>query len=73
MNRAKFLMFAALAVACAASLTLSEPADARLIDGSARVTTALAAIRLSGAEASEAMALAGFAVLVCSSNVACGR
>lgn len=67
MNRAKFLVFAALAVACAGALTLSEPADARLLDRGA--TSAMAAIRLSD----DAMALAGFVVLVCSNHLVCGQ
>jgi hypothetical protein len=69
MNRAKFLMLTALAVACAGFLTLSEPADARLIDVSPRGASALAAVRLSD----DAMALAGFVVLVCSSHAVCWR
>ena len=45
MNRARLLMFAALAVACAGFLTLSQPADVGLMDRPAHVATALAAIR----------------------------
>lgn len=69
MNRAKFLILTALAVACAGFLTLSEPADARLIDMTPHGGSALAAIHLSD----DAMALVGFAVLVCSNHLMCGR
>ena len=69
MNRAKFFMLTALTVACAGFLTLSEPADARLIDVESRGVSALAVARLSD----DAIALAGFVVLVCSSHAICGR
>jgi hypothetical protein len=69
MDHAKFLMLTALAVACAGFLTLSETADARLIDMAPRGASALAAIRLSD----DAMVLAGFAVLVCSNHTICGQ
>ena len=67
MNRAKVLILTALVVAWAAFLTFSQPADARLMDGLARATTALSATRMSD----DAMALAGFVVLVCSNSRAC--
>ena len=69
MNRAKFLMLTALAIACAGFLTLSEPADARLIDLAPHGGSALAAIHFSD----DVMALAGFAVLVCSNHLVCGQ
>ena len=69
MTRAKFLMLTALAVACAAFLTLSEPADARLNDMPPRGASAMEAIRLSD----DAMAVAGFVVLLCSNHAICGR
>jgi hypothetical protein len=69
MNRAKFLMLTALAVACAGFLTLSEPADARLLEMTPRGASALVGIRLSD----DAMALAGFVALVCSNHAICGQ
>jgi len=69
MNRAKFLLLAALAVVWAAFLTLNQPADARLTDGLAHATTALSAIRVSD----DAMALAGLVLVVCSNSGACVR
>ena len=67
MDRAKFAIFATLAAAGAGLLALSQPADARLFDRSAEVAAALATIRWSD----DAMALAGFAVLVCSNRAVC--
>ncbi len=74
MSPAKFSIFTALASLFAGLFALSEPADASLIDGSARIASALSAMRMSGAEASNAMVLAGFVVLACtSSHAVCGR
>jgi len=67
MNRAKFLMLTALAVACAGFVTLSQPANARLM--APHGASVLAAIRLSD----DAMTLTGLVVLVCSNHVICGR
>jgi hypothetical protein len=68
MNRAKFLMYATLAAAFASFLALGQPADARLMDGTARAATALTSIRLSD----DVMALTGVVVLVCSNRAVCG-
>ena len=74
MSPARFSIFTALAALFAGLFALSEPADASLIDGSARIVTALSAMRLSSTETSNAMALAGFVVLACSSSHAlCGQ
>jgi len=72
MNRAKFLMFAAITGFCACFLTLSQPADARLIGmamTAQHAASAVSAIRLSD----DATALAGFVVLVCSNRLVCGH
>ena len=73
MSPARFWTFAALAACCAGILTFTEQPDARVIFASASGATGLSAIRLSGAEVSNAMALTGFAVLVCSSRFDCAR
>jgi len=72
MKGAKFLMLTAVAIACASFLALSQPADARLIGmgtNKGHAASGVTAIRLSD----DAMALAGFVVLVCSNHVACGH
>ncbi|HEU5296861.1 MAG TPA: hypothetical protein VFU71_18915 [Burkholderiaceae bacterium] len=61
MNRVHFLVFAALAVACAVTvLALSQPVNARSMDEPARAATALASIRLSD----DTRALAAVTILV---------
>ena len=69
MNRAKFLILAALVVTWGGVLTLGQSADARPMDGLGHATTALSAARVSD----DAMALAGLVVLVCSNSGACVR
>jgi hypothetical protein len=71
MNSARFLTFATLAATCAGILTLAM--EAQPINAPARATTGLSAVRLSGAEVSDAVVLAGFALLVCSKHMDCAR
>lgn len=74
MSPARFLTFAFLAASFACILTLTlHPGDSRLIAGAGGTPNGLAAVRLSGAETSNAIVLAGFSFLVCSSRTDCLR
>lgn len=68
----KFMTVASLAAAIAAVLAFGPMADVRSIEGRA-ATTGLGTIQWSGADTSQAMVLAGFALLVCSSHSDCTR
>ncbi|HVO05428.1 MAG TPA: hypothetical protein VMT83_01480 [Burkholderiaceae bacterium] len=73
MSPTRFMTIASLAAAIAGVLAFGPMAGVRSIEGSSGATTGLGTIRWSGADTSQAMVLAGFALLVCSSHSDCTR